>query len=263
MYYVIYPDTLFLENLICNVCFLLVMKFLYFPDAGGRRILLAGSLTALCNTLASILFFHCSWILKTGILLPAAGLMICECMEIQERKKILYLLYQITLWTLVFGGIFQGILQWKKTMSAVTIAAAAFLILLLCAAAEKLFTYYKRQNECMREIVLSFHGKNCHVHAFADTGNQLYDPCSKKPVSIADAEVWEKLMEQTEEPLIYPIPYQSIGSTGSSLQAMCIDYMVIRQGKNSRVIKNPVIAMTSEPFKGIFHYSVLLHNEYC
>ena len=58
MHYVIYPDTLFVENFICNLLFLTFMKSLFFPAAKGKRIFLAASITAICNTLVSILLFH-------------------------------------------------------------------------------------------------------------------------------------------------------------------------------------------------------------
>lgn len=258
MYYIIYPDMLFLENFLCNLCFLLAMKALFFPNAAVRKIVLAGGAAALCNTLASILFFRCIKILQTGVLMPAAGLMVCACLNIKDPAEILYLLYRMTLWTLIFGGI----LQWAG-QTALPIAAAAVGFLILLAAAEKLFAYYGRQNGCMREIVLCDRGRSCRVRAFADTGNQLFDPYSKKPVSIVASDVWEILTDNTGDPALYPIPYKSVGNAGDLLWGRSIDLMVIGRGKKCRIVKDPVIAVTKEPFEGIFHYSVLLHNEYC
>lgn len=263
MHYVIYPDILFLENFICNMCFLFLMKSFFFPDAAGKRLFLAGTMTALCNTLASVLFFHCIWILQIGVLFPAAGLMVVSCLNIREPRRVLYLLYQMTLWTLVFGGIVQGLQQWTD-ISVTLLCASAVLFAFFFGIAERLFTYYKRQNECMREIVLYYQGKSCHFRGFADTGNQLFDPVSKKPVSIVSEEAWELLRkDSTQSVLFYPIPYSSVGNPGGMLQGIGIDFMVIRQGRNSRIIERPVIAITKQPFAGIFHYSVLLHNEYC
>lgn len=263
MHYVIYPDTLFLENLICNLCFLFLMKGFFFPDAAGKRLLFAGICSALCNTAASLLFFHSAWILKTGALFPAAGLMVVSCLKVRELRRSLYLFYQMGLWTLVFGGILQAMQQWREISSA-GLCVSVLLFAVLFAAAEKLLRYYRRQNEGMREIVLCYQGKLCRFRAFADTGNQLFDPVSRMPVSVITQEAWKRLTEGAPEPVLsYPIPYQTVGNPGGMLPGLRIDSMVIGRGKKSRIVERPVIAVTRQPFAGIFHYSVLLHNEYC
>ena len=67
------------------------MKSLFFPAAKGKKILFAAVLTAVCNTLVSIVFFHCIWILQVGALFPASGLMVCFCLEMKEGRRILFL----------------------------------------------------------------------------------------------------------------------------------------------------------------------------
>ena len=262
MHYVIYPDTLFLENLLCNLLFLTFMKSLFFPAATWKRIFLAGSMTALCNTLASILFFRCIWILQLGVLLPAAGIMTCCLLQLRDIRRILYLLYQMILWTLVLGGILQALQQWTELRVEVIFLSTAFLALVF-GILEKILKIYKRQNECMREIVLYWNEKSCHIRGFADTGNQLFDPVSKKPVSIISLEAWNTLLGDSEPPLYYAIPYQCVGQPKGILRGAQIDYMAILEGENSRIIEKPMIAITEQPFTGIFHYSILLHNDFC
>ena len=262
MHYIIYPDTLFFENLLCNLLFLAFMKSLFFPAATWKKIILAGTATALCNTLAFILFFRCIWILQLGVLFPAAGIMVCCCLRLKDARRILYLLYQMILWTLVLGGILQALEQLAEIRSRELLLATAFMVGVF-GILEKIFKIYKRQNECMKEIVLYWNEKSYHIRGFADTGNQLFDPVSKKPVSIVSGEVWEKMMEETSEPSYYQIPYQSIGQADGVLRGVQIDYMVILQGSESQIVEKPMIAITEQPFKGIFHYSILLHNHFC
>lgn len=262
MHYIIYPDTLFIENLLCNLLFLAFMKSLFFPAATWKRIFFAAMMTAFCNTLASILFFHCIWILQLGVLLPAAGLMVCYCLQLREARRILYLLYQMILWTLVLGGILQALEQWTELQIEVIFVSTVFLTIVF-GILEKILKIYKRQNECMREIVLYWNEKSCHVRGFADTGNQLFDPVSKKPVSIISMEAWKELLGDSSPPMFYAIPYQCVGQTKGILQGMQIDYMAILEGENSRIIEKPMIAITEQPFTGIFHYSILLHNDFC
>ena len=261
MHYVIYPDTLFLENFICNLLFLTFLKSLFFPAAKGKRILGAAVMTALCNTYVSIIFFRCNLFLQLVVLLPGAGLMVCGCMEVKDGRRIIFLLYQLILWTLVLGGLIQALEQWinLESWELIFTAAAGGLIF---GILEKVLKNYKRQNEYMREVVLYRHDKKCHIKGFADTGNHLTDPFSKKPVSIITSEAWHTLLEKDEVPLYRLIPYKTVGNPQGLLKAIEIDYMAILEGKNSQMIERPMIAITEQPFTGIFHYSILLHSDY-
>lgn len=262
MQYIIYPDFLFLENFLCNLLFLAFLKGLFFPAATWKKIFLAGGVTAFCNTFASILFFHSIWILKLGILLPAAGLMVVSCMEIRDRRRMLYLLYQIILWTLVLGGILQTVEQWTLVTSE-TLLLGVGVTVLGFGIAEKGMKVYRRQNACMRECTLYFRGNSISVCGFADTGNQLIDPISKKPVSVLSEDAWKKLLDGREEPLYRLIPYRTVGKPDGLIRAVQIDFMVILEGENSRICEQPMIAITEQPFTGMFHYSILLHSDVC
>ena len=261
MHYVIYPDTLFLENFICNLLFLTFLKSLFFPAAKGKRIFRAAVMTAICNTLVSILFFRCNLLLQLVVLIPAAGLMVCDCLEVKDRRRVVFLLYQLILWIFVFGGVIQLLEQWinVKSKELVFTAAAACLMF---GILEKIFKIYKRQNECMREVVLYRNNKSCRIKGFEDTGNHLIDPFSKKSVSIITSEAWHTLLEKDEQPFYRYIPYQTVGNPQGMIQGIEIDRMVMLEAENSQLIERPIIAITEQPFTGIFHYSILLHSDH-
>lgn len=261
MHYIIYPDTLFMENLICNLLFLTFMKHLFFSDASWKRVFLASAVTAFCNTLISILFFRYTWILQIGVLFPASGIMVCSCLQIKEMRRILYALYRMILWTLIAGGILQMLEQWGKIYTKEIFLAVGMLVVLF-GFAEKVFGNYQKQNDCMRDVVLYWNGRCCSFRGFADTGNQLMDPMLKKPVSIISKESWELLVFDSKAPLYHVIPCKTVNDPYGMLQGAQIDYMVITQKGESRIYEKPVLAVTEQPFGGIFHYSILLHNEY-
>ena len=89
------------------------------------------------------------------------------------------------------------------------------------------------------------------------------EPFSKKPVSIISKEALDQLLKGTRPAQTYGIPYQCVGNTKGILQGIEIDYMVILQGSDSQIVEKPMIAITEQPFAGIFHYSILLHNDFC
>lgn len=262
MHYIIYPDTLFLENFFCNLLLLYFLRQFLFPAATGKKIVFASAAIALCNTLGSILFFRCIWILQLGVLFPAAGMTVCVVSEMRDKRRVLYILYQMILWTLVLGGILQALDQWTNLSANKVIAATVFFVLVI-GTLEKIFVIYKRQNECMREIVLYWNHRSNHMQGFADTGNHLFDPISKKPVCIITKDAWKAVLEDSEPPMYHLISFNSVGNPQGLLWAAQIDYMVIMEGNDSRIIEKPMIAITEQPFTGIFHYSILLHNDYC
>ena len=262
MHYIIYPDKLFLENFLCNVILLVFLKYLLFPAATGKKIILASLAVALCNTLGSILFFRSIWILQLGVLFPATGILVCSFLRIRDARRILFVLYQMSLWTLVLGGIFQVLQQWMNLECNEILLITAFFMVII-GSLEKILTIYKQQNDCMREIVLYWNHRSNHIRGFADTGNQLFDPISRKPVSIISQEAWNALLEDSTPPMYHLVSYTSVGNPQGMMWGAQIDYMVIMEGNNSRIIDRPMIAITEQPFTGIFHYSILLHNDYC
>lgn len=261
MHYVIYPDTLFLENLVCNLLFLAFFKKLFFPAAKWKRIGIAAGITAMSNTLVSILFFHSIWILKLGVLFPAACLMIFYVLDVRECSRILEMSYRMILWILVFGGVFQTISQWGKVKGSTVMILTGVLTVFL-GITEKLFGQYRRQRQHLRETILYYHRTCIRVQGFLDTGNQLLDPYSQKPVSVLSKEAWEKLSEKEKEIFFRLIPYRTVGNPDALIRAVEIDRMILLEGKRRYVIEKPVIAIAEQPFQGIFHYSILLHNEY-
>ena len=255
MRYVIYPDLLFVENILCNLLFLSFLKGLFFPASTWKKIFKGSFITACCNTLVSVLFFHSIWLLKIGAMMPASGLMICYCMDVRDKRRILYLMYQMTVWTFAYAGFTQ--MLGEKIVLSMTVFVICFGIL------EKIMKIYRRQNECIREVTLCFAGKCQCIKGFADTGNHLVDPVTQKPVSVITNDLWEKMMQDTQKTLMRSIPYASIGNPNGLIHVVQIDYMAILQGKDSQIIEKPVIAITNQPFSGSFHYSILLHSDFC
>lgn len=174
----------------------------------------------------------------------------------------MYLLYQMTLWTLVLGGSIQVLQQFHSTPEAALILWI-LLFIMIFGILEKIFRKYRRQKDCIREVVLYRNGNCCHMQGFLDTGNHLMDPVNHQPVSIVAEECWKKFIKEQEPPNYCLIPCKTVGDSRELLPGTRIDYMVIMDNEESRIITKPMIAITKQPFTGIFHYSILLHSDYC
>ena len=98
--------------------------------------------------------------------------------------------------------------------------------------------------------------------AAVEEGGPLAAPGALERLHEAVVEAWHTLLEKGEIPLYRLIPYKAIGKPQGILKGIEIDYMVILEGENSQMIERPIIAVTKQPFTGIFHYSILLHSDY-
>ena len=262
MHYVIYPDTLFAENLFCNLLFLIFMRNCFFQNVKFWEVFKAAIGTSLSNTILLIVFFRSHWILRTAVLFPTAGLLICSCFQMKDGRRILYILYQMLLWILVLGGVVHLLEEYTALPVGKFLFTVLFFVVFF-GTLQKAASVYERQNGRMREVVLYLNGKSYHFQGYADSGNQLVDPIYKKPVSMITSEVWETLIRGEKAPGFHLIPYETVGNHHGMLQGTLIDYMVILNGNDSRIVERPVLAITGESFHGIFQYSILLHSDYC
>lgn len=262
MHYVIYPDTLFAENLFCNLLFLVFLRNCFFQNVKFGKVMQAAIGTSLCNTILSIVFFYSHWILRTVVLFPSAGLIACQCFRVKGCRRVFYIMYQIVLWMLVLGGVIRLLEEYAPLPVEKFLFTVVFFVLFF-GVLQKIASVYDRQNGCMREVVLYLNGKSYHFQGYADSGNQLVDPIYKKPVSMITLKAWETLLKGEKVPGYHLIPYDTVGNHHGMLQGVQIDYMVILNGYDSRVVERPVLAITGASFHGIFQYSILLHSDYC
>lgn len=117
----------------------------------------------------------------------------------------------------------------------------------------------KRLRSCRAETVLVCKGRQIQVKAFLDTGNQLYDPIFRRPVSV----IWEGalngLFDGTEGTSL--IPYRSVGRENGMLPAAAADGIRIELNGQKRYFKRPLIAVSKTPLSPDGSYGLLLHTE--
>lgn len=142
-----------------------------------------------------------------------------------------------------------------------------FLALLSGAGAICFFTCFlleaggreRRLRSCQAEAVLLFKGKQIKVQAFLDTGNQLYDPIFRRPVSV----IWEGalngLFDEAEGTAM--IPYRSVGKERGVLPAVAADGIRMELFGQKRYFKRPLIAISKTPLSSDGSYELLLHTE--
>ncbi|MCD7735998.1 MAG: sigma-E processing peptidase SpoIIGA, partial [Lachnospiraceae bacterium] len=121
-----------------------------------------------------------------------------------------------------------------------------------------------RQTDNSAVVKLTCEGKSLTLAGLLDTGNQLAEPITGRPVSIAD--------EETLKPLLGPewekrqgfclIPFHSLGTGKGWLRGVTLDEMSVTMRRGSREVRRPVIALYDGKVSAGKEYQVILHPEH-
>lgn len=118
---------------------------------------------------------------------------------------------------------------------------------LMIAAIKKIFVVIGEQS-VMYIAKITEANQTIRVKALKDTGNHLMDPLTKKPVSVIEKDIMNRLIsEQTR--MLY-VPFKSVGKENGILKACIVEQIEI-EGKQ---YKSAVI--------GLFEGKLSEHNEY-
>ena len=96
-----------------------------------------------------------------------------------------------------------------------------------------------------------------------DTGNRLYEPIRKKPVSIIGKELAMRLLEGEQEwgRRFRLIPYSSIGVENGLMKGFVADELVVFVNRYSFVYAHPVLAVAEQSFGKRDGYEIILHPD--
>lgn len=260
MYYELYIDVLFLENLMLDYLLLSTLRKLLKVPSGRLRRLLAAVLGSAGTCLMYLLYME-----KTlaGFLIQYGILSLCLVkigLHVKGKRmlgKSVFLLYAASI---AFGGIFQWVEQHLRFPVYPFMGISLVSYAILTTAAEQLMRLrIQEQNLC--DAVLLFRDRSVSVKALRDTGNRLRDPIAGHPVSIITEKRKEELCGETEV-LYYPVPFHSVGKKDGILQAFFADCMYIQTQEGQTLIcERPLLGITNEPLSSKDEYDMILHPE--
>ncbi len=139
---------------------------------------------------------------------------------------------------LAFGGIFSVVFSW-------------------CMERKK-----KERTDFCKAILQGDDGRRMTVQGIVDTGNSLREPISKKPVSVLEKEVFERLYEGEKEPSGFrAIPYRSVGCERGIMKGYQIPELTIEQGGIKKVCRNVYVAVSEKAVSSTKSYQMLIHPE--
>lgn len=258
MYYEIYIDQLFLENLIILILLLRTWEKIRNLSLGWKKmwgISLSGAV-AMC----AVIFFRPErgWMVK----IAAWGAVFYLGMKTagnRNRREMGWNILSLLGVMAFYSGAFQMIFSiWEPPVLLAAVLACMAMDILLNRQRQRMVL-----GECRTEIALEDQGDRWELTGLIDTGNHLTEPLTGRPVSILNWREAEKMQRfrqiQREENGYLYIPFHSVGTEKGWMMGMVVDAMVIRYKGEEIRICHPVLAVSREMLSTADEYQVILH----
>lgn len=262
MYYVLYIDVLFLENLLLNYLLLTAVARLMKLSPGWLRKILSAALGSLLLCVTYAVLPRCPLpaflILHTVI----AVVMVLTGLKLGPGKPALLARAVILLYLCSFllGGIF-GWLKGMVRFPVYPFLGFSLLSYWLLSLGIGWLTRFRQKERHIFAVTLGFRDHTLKLRGFLDTGNSLRDPISGKPVSLLSEEL-QKALGGGKDILCYPVPYHSIGKQNGLLPAFYADFLQIETEDGSLIrTERPLLGITKEPLSSKKEYDILLHPD--
>jgi len=260
VYYELYLDVLFLENLILDYLLLSLLKKLLKCRSKRRRRLFAAALGSAGCCLLYVCSWENTWMGYVFLYVICSVFMVKTGMEIRGKRMLIRAVLFLYALSIGLGGLFAWISQHIRFPVYPFLGISMISFCFLSIGLDYLMRV-KNQNNELLDVVLQFQGKSISLKALRDTGNRLQDPVFGKPVSILTEQRKDELCENVQM-LYYPIPFHSIGNPNGSLQAFYADCMYIQtQEGQTYICQRPLLGITKEPLSSKDEYDMILHPE--
>lgn len=194
----------------------------------------------------------------THILLDTIMLKVgCKIKDVRKLIKGVLTLYVSTY---LCGGILETLIRY----TGYTFFWLSGLTYLFIQIGIKLYEGLKRREANLYEVTLSEDGKHIKIKGLYDTGNQLMDPYTRKPVHVVNEEVLTTLLN--EEPILlnqklkpHYIPYHSLGNQIGTILVITIDALCVHRLDEELPLIRPMIALAKESVASDDRYQMILN----
>lgn len=182
---------------------------------------------------------------------------------------------------LINGRFFQNLKDWKLVSLAIFGIMGIYALI-------KIMTNFRSGNKRLYETNIYLRDKNITLTSLLDTGNNLYDPIFNKPVIIIEytslinllsedekhyIDIWLKNIQDksgdgmssdsnnTNNIMVFMIPYKSVGKKNGLLPAIKIDKIEIIKGNEKICNENVFTAIWNDQFSTRNEYQIILHRD--
>lgn len=108
-------------------------------------------------------------------------------------------------------------------------------------------------------VIIRIGEKSIKAVGLMDTGNQLKEPISKKPVVIVEKELLEKEEITLPENNFYAIPFHSLGKKRGIMRGFIAEEIIMENEQEKKVVKQVMIGICEEKLSMKGEYSLILN----
>ena len=144
---------------------------------------------------------------------------------------------------------------------------AAFLLLafLYCAVWENI----RSQKDSLYQVSFELLGRTVRVTAYLDTGNFLYEPIERIPVSVMEEQALNPYLDESLTILIEKhklkdirmIPYRTVGRENGLMMGILVANIRIKNSSQTWMAERGLIGLSEHPLSRDGHYQLLLHPD--
>jgi len=265
MYYEIYVDQLIFLDFIIHTYLWYLVKITFHGSAGIRVIMkyaLANAVGFTVLLLTPYVPFPCKIVLQCFVLD-----MICICRLFQEKNLSVHCQAYIMMqgYALMLGGcilafhrLFSKIITGSRSkilFLEMVIFATVFLVIMKWYLLRS--ENQKRIRSCILEVQMDFYGHPFSCMGLYDSGNCLYEPCTKRAVMIVEKEAVEHFLEFVPQEKYYVIPFHSIGKEKGVLLAVEIPLMTLKKGTQLLSHQKVLIGLSKQCISS--NYTAIVH----
>ena len=254
VYYEIYLDFYFLENLFMDGALLVLTGMMMKYRLKKRRIFMGAFLGSLVSVILLVLPLKHTFLRVAAELISAAGMITCSFEDCTGKRRIkgiagLYLM------SFLLEGAVQAI-SGKYRIPAAVLMGAAVLIL---GGFLVVYQTMQSQVQVQRNVTVTLHGRSKKIQALYDTGNRLREPYGQRPVNILEYQAAKELLEA--EDTFFLVPCRTVSGSSQMLEAMTFERMLVEANGRTKEIERPVIAFAKERLSSDGSYQMILHPD--
>lgn len=271
MYYQVYLDSLFIQEIIINFYVLNLCRICLISTATQKRLIASSMFGGGFQVLLFLLPYPDQTILFYIVLffLFMSGSFFLVRIAFGKGKIKVYIKRIVTymIFTLITGGTFMGILPRLQIYRCSKVKVLFFLIIgAVIYVGVFIIFKEKREKKYYGQLKIVHQGITLEGRYFMDSGNGLVESISKKPVLLADSK-WLFQDFQKEDFFCRPIIYKSVGKKSGILFAYCMDELVIYEDNKAYTYEKVWVGVCREDIFAKGDYKVILppfygvHNE--
>lgn len=265
MHYIIYIDKVWLMDFVTGTYLLFLVKQTYGLRCSPPRLIVSSAVSASAFVLL--------------LLLPGAGMvfkvlfqavfvnlfMLKAAFSFRTKEMVVKSYICMSGYALFMGGLVCCVSAYlpggQRDMTCGKVIAVST-VAVWCASLYLKIRSKSRNRRKLYAVRLNFYGETFCCRGLADSGNSLYEPYKRRPVSILEKRAAEEFLKRVPQEKQCLVPFHSIGKKSGLLSAVELPEMEVEEQGQRKVFQKVVVALSEEVLTEKGNYQMILHPDF-